>query len=62
MALTVSESQAGVHYIVGFDHEWETADMACTIWLKIYEKKEGMDMTDRDYMNRAIELAKYGIG
>ncbi len=36
--------------------------MACTIWLKIYEKKEGMDMTDRDYMNRAIELAKYGIG
>ena len=36
--------------------------MACTIWLKIYEKKEGMDMTDRDYMSRAIELAKHGIG
>ena len=51
-----------MHYIVGFDRERETADMACTIWIKIYEKKEGMDMTDRDYMNRAIELAKYGIG
>ena len=36
--------------------------MACTIWIKIYEKKEGMDMTDRDYMSRAIELAKHGIG
>ena len=51
-----------MHYIVGFDRERETADMACTIWIKIYEKKEGMDMTDRDYMSRAIELAKYGIG
>ncbi len=58
----MSESQAGVHYIVGFDRERETADMACTIWIKIYEKKEGMDMTDRDYMSRAIELAKHGIG
>ena len=51
-----------MHYIVGFDRERETADMACTIWIKIYEKKEGMDMTDRDYMSRAIELAKHGIG
>lgn len=51
-----------MHCIVGFDHERETADMACTIWIKIYEKKEGMDMTDRDYMSRAIELAKHGIG
>lgn len=47
---------------VGFACKRETEYIVCSIRIKIYEKKEGMNMTDRDYMYRAIELAKQGIG
>lgn len=62
LALTVSDSRVCVPASLALavsENRW-TWDVQYR--LKIYDEKEGIDMTDRDYMSRAIELAKQGIG